>query len=292
MRASTLDATPFELGHSRDDLLPPKSRRWRHEGVVLPRGDPRPPAAVPYLLRPADQGGKELKLTLLIDLPHPVGEPGGGIANGIVGTLVITLLTMLWSVPTAVLCGIYLAEYGRGKFASAVRFAADTMTGVPSIIMGIFGYVLLVLPMKRFSAWAGVAALSMIFIPVVVRTTEEMLGPFPGRSGSGLALGIERWKTTLYIVVRTASSGILTGILLAMSRIIGETAPLLFTTLGNQFWQSHLDQPMAAVPLQVFTYAISPYEDWHDKAWAGALVLITMVLLINIAARVLTREKR
>ena len=239
------------------------------------------------------KGGKELKLTLLIDLPHPVGEPGGGIANGIVGTLVITLLTMLWSVPTAVLCGIYLAEYGRGKFASAVRFAADTMTGVPSIIMGIFGYVLLVLPMKRFSAWAGVAALSMIFIPVVVRTTEEMLRTVPGTvREAALALGIERWKTTLYIVVRTASSGILTGILLAMSRIIGETAPLLFTTLGNQFWQSHLDQPMAAVPLQVFTYAISPYEDWHDMAWAGALVLITMVLLINIAARVLTREKR
>jgi phosphate transport system permease protein len=239
------------------------------------------------------KGGKELKLTLLIDLPHPVGEPGGGIANGIVGTLVITLLTMLWSVPTAVLCGIYLAEYGRGKFASAVRFAADTMTGVPSIIMGIFGYILIVLPMKRFSAWAGAAALSMIFIPVVVRTTEDMLRTVPHHvHEAALALGIERWKTILYIVVRTASSGILTGILLAMARIIGETAPLLFTALGNQFWQTRLDQPIAAVPLQVFTYAISPYEDWHDKAWAGALVLITMVLLINIAARVLTREKR
>lgn len=239
------------------------------------------------------KGGKELKLTLLIDLPHPVGEPGGGIANGIVGTLVITLLTMLWSVPTAVLCGIYLAEYGRGKFASAVRFAADTMTGVPSIIMGIFGYILIVLPMKRFSAWAGAAALSMIFIPVVVRTTEDMLRTVPHHvHEAALALGIERWKTILYIVVRTASSGILTGILLAMARIIGETAPLLFTALGNQFWQTRLDQPIAAVPLQVFTYAISPYEDWRDKAWAGALVLITMVLLINIAARVLTREKR
>ncbi|MFA5807572.1 MAG: phosphate ABC transporter permease PstA [bacterium] len=239
------------------------------------------------------KGGKELKLTLLIDLPHPVGEPGGGIANGIVGTLVITLLTMLWSVPTAVLCGIYLAEYGRGKFASAVRFAADTMTGVPSIIMGIFGYILLVLPMKRFSAWAGVAALSMIFIPVVVRTTEEMLRTVPGTvREAALALGIERWKTTLYIVVRTASPGILTGILLAMARIIGETAPLLFTALGNQFWQTRLDQPTAAVPLQIFTYAISPYEDWHDKAWAGALVLITMVFLISLGARFLGREKK
>jgi len=239
------------------------------------------------------KGGKELKWTLLIDLPRPVGEPGGGIANGIVGTLVITLLTMLWSVPTAVLCGIYLAEYGRGKFASAVRFAADTMTGVPSIIMGIFGYVLLVLPMKRFSAWAGAVALSMIFIPVVVRTTEEMLRTVPVTvREAALALGIARWKATLRITVRTAWPGILTGILLAMARIIGETAPLLFTVLGNQFWQTRLDQPMAAVPLQVFSYAISPYEDWHEKAWAGALLLITMVLLINIAARVLTRQKR
>jgi phosphate transport system permease protein len=239
------------------------------------------------------KGAKELRWTLLTDLPHPVGEPGGGIANGILGTFVITLLTMTWSVPVAVMCGIYLAEYGRGTFASAVRFAVDTLTGVPSIIMGIFGYLLIVLPMKRFSAWAGAAALSMIFIPVVVRTTEDMLRTVPATvREAALALGIEQWKTTLYITVRTASAGILTGILLAMARIVGETAPLLFTALGNQFWQTKLDQPMAAMPLQVFSYAISPYEDWHDKAWAGALVLITMVLLINIGARYLTREKR
>ncbi len=239
------------------------------------------------------KGAKELRWTLLIDLPHPVGEPGGGIANGILGTIVITLLTMVWSVPIAVMCGIYLAEYGRGKFASAVRFAADTLTGVPSIIMGIFGYILVVLPMKRFSAWAGAVALTMIFIPVVVRTTEDMLRTVPTTvREAALALGIERWKATLRITVRTAWPGILTGILLAMARIIGETAPLLITILGNQFWQTRLDQPMAALPLQVFSYAISPYNDWHDKAWAGALVLITMVLLINIAARVLTRDKK
>jgi phosphate transport system permease protein len=239
------------------------------------------------------KGARELKWTLLTDLPHPVGEPGGGIANGILGTLTIAGLAMAGGIPIAVMTGIYLAEYGRGKFASAVRFAVDTLAGVPSIIMGIFGYVLWVLPMKRFSAWAAASALAMIFIPIVVRTTEEMLRTVPASvREAALALGIERWKTTLFITVRTATAGILTGILLAMARIIGETAPLLFTALGNQFWQTGLDQPIAAVPLQVFNYAISPYDDWHDKAWAGALVLIGMVLLISAGARYLTRVKK
>lgn len=239
------------------------------------------------------KGAKELKWTLVTDLPHPVGEPGGGIANGILGTLTIAGLAMAGGIPMAVLSGIYLAEYGKGVLASAVRFAVDLLAGVPSIIMGIFGYVLWVLPMKRFSAWAGASALAMIFIPVVVRTTEEMLRtvPIPVREAA-LALGIERWKTTLFITVRTASAGIVTGILLAMARIVGETAPLLFTALGNQFWQTGLDQPIAAVPLQVFSYAISPYDDWHDKAWAGAVVLILMVLVLSIGARVLTRARK
>ncbi len=239
------------------------------------------------------KGARELKWTLLTDLPHPVGEPGGGIANGILGTLTIAGLAMAGGIPTAVMAGIYLAEYGRGKFASAVRFAVDTLAGVPSIIMGIFGYVLWVLPMKRFSAWAAAASLAMIFIPIVVRTTEEMLKTVPASvREAALALGIERWKTTIFITVRTAMAGIVTGILLAMARIIGETAPLLFTALGNQFWQTGLDQPIAAVPLQVFNYAISPYDDWHDKAWAGAVVLIGMVLLISVGARYLTRVKK
>lgn len=239
------------------------------------------------------KGSKELKWSLLTDLPHPVGEPGGGIANGILGTLTMSGLAMAAGIPVAVMTGIYLAEYGRGRLASVVRFCVDTLAGVPSIIMGIFGYVLIVLPMKRFSAWAGAAALAMIFIPIVVRTTEEMLKtvPQPIREAA-LALGIERWKATLHITVRTAWSGIVTGILLAMARIVGETAPLLFTALGNQFWQSGLDQPIAAVPLQVFTYAISPYDDWHDKAWAGAVFLILMVLCISLAARFFTREKK
>ena len=239
------------------------------------------------------KGAKELKWSLLTDLPRPVGEPGGGIANGILGTLTIAGLAMAGGIPLAVLSGIYLAEYGRGMLASAVRFSVDLLAGVPSIIMGIFGYVLWVLPMKRFSAWAGASALAMIFIPIVVRTTEEMLKTVPVTvREAALALGIERWKTTLFITVRTASAGIITGILLAMARIVGETAPLLFTALGNQFWQTGLDQPIAAVPLQVFSYAISPYDDWHDKAWAGAVVLILMVLVLSVGARFLTRERK
>ncbi|MGB3400571.1 MAG: phosphate ABC transporter permease PstA [Candidatus Deferrimicrobiaceae bacterium] len=238
------------------------------------------------------KGANELKWSLLTDLPRPVGEPGGGIANGIAGTLTLAGLAMAGGIPLAVLSGIYLAEYGKGVLASLVRFAVDLLAGVPSIIMGIFGYVLWVLPMKRFSAWAGASALAMIFIPIVVRTTEEMLKTVPvSVREAALALGIERWKTTLFITVRTASAGIITGILLAMARILGETAPLLFTALGNQFWQTGLDQPIAAVPLQVFSYAISPYDDWHDKAWAGAVVLILMVLALSIGARVLTRER-
>ena len=239
------------------------------------------------------KGAKELKWSLIADLPRPVGEPGGGIANGIVGTLTVAGLAMAGGIPLAVLSGIYLAEYGRGMFASTVRFAVDLLVGVPSIILGIFGYVLWVLPMKRFSAWAGASALAVIFIPIVVRTTEEMLKTVPVSVREGaLALGIERWKTTLFITVRTAAAGIITGILLAMARILGETAPLLFTALGNQFWQAGLDQPIATIPLQVFSYAISPYDDWHDKAWAGAVVLILMVLVLSTVARLLTRTRK
>jgi phosphate transport system permease protein len=239
------------------------------------------------------KGARAIDLNLLTQLPRPVGEPGGGIANGIVGTLTIAVLAMTGGIPLAVMSGIYLAEYGRGRFAASVRFAVDTLAGVPSIIMGIFGYVLWVLPMGRFSAWAAASALAMIFIPIVVRTTEEMLRTVPTSvREAALALGIARWKTTLFITIRTASAGIVTGILLALARILGETAPLLFTALGNQFWQTRLDQPIAAVPLQIFNYAISPYEEWHVKAWAGAVVLIAMVLVISIGARFLTRVRK
>lgn len=239
------------------------------------------------------KGAKELRWSLLLELPKPVGEPGGGIANGILGTLTVTGMAMVVGVPVATMCGIYLAEYGRGRFAAVVRFMVDTLAGVPSIIMGIFGYVLFVLPMKRFSAIAAAASLSMIFIPVVVRTTEEMLRTVPKSVREGaLALGIERWKTTLFVILRVAMPGVVTGILLAMARIIGETAPVLFTALGNQFWQGRIDQPIATLPLQIFTYAVSPYEEWHDKAWAGAVILIVIVFGLSLTARVLTREKK
>jgi phosphate transport system permease protein len=239
------------------------------------------------------KGAGALSLSLVTELPKPVGEEGGGIANGILGTLTMAGLAAAGAVPVAVMTGIYLAEFGRGRFASAVRFAVDTLAGVPSILMGLFAYTLIVLPLGHFSAWAGAFSLGMIFVPVVVRTTEEMLKTVPRTvREAALALGIARWKATLFIVVRAAAPGIVTGILLATARIAGETAPLLFTALGNQFWQSGLSQPMAAIPLQVYSYAISPYEEWHAKAWGGAVVLILLVLFISISARVLTREKR
>jgi phosphate transport system permease protein len=240
------------------------------------------------------KGAGALSPALVTELPKPVGEEGGGIANGILGTLTLAGLATAGGIPIAVMTGIYLAEFGRGgRFASAVRFAVDTMAGVPSIIMGIFGYALLVLPLGHFSAWAGAFSLGMIFVPVVVRTTEEMLKTVPQTvREAALALGIAHWKATLFIVVRAALPGIVTGILLATARIAGETAPLLFTALGNQFWQSGLSQPVAAIPLQVFNYAISPYEEWHRLAWGGAVVLILLVMTIGISARVLTREKR
>jgi phosphate transport system permease protein len=239
------------------------------------------------------KGAGSLTLSLVTELPKPVGEEGGGIANGILGTLTVAGLAAAGAIPVSVMTGVYLAEFGRGRFASAVRFAVDTMAGVPSIIMGIFGYTLLVLPLGHFSAWAGAFSLGMIFVPVVVRTTEEMLKTVPRTvREAALALGIAHWKATLFIVVRAAAPGIVTGILLATARIAGETAPLLFTALGNQFWQSGLSQPVAAIPLQVFNYAISPYEEWHRLAWGGALVLILLVLVVSVSARVLTREKR
>jgi phosphate transport system permease protein len=236
------------------------------------------------------QGGSSLNLEFFTHMPKPVGEPGGGMANAIVGTLILIGLACGVGLPIGILGGLYLAEARDPKLPWIVRFLADVLNGVPSIVIGIFAYTLVVLPMRRFSALAGGVALGVIMIPIVLRTTEEIVRLVPASlREAGLALGLANWKVTLRIVLVTARAGIVTGVMVAVARIAGETAPLLFTAFGNRFWQSGLDQPIAALALQVFAYAISPYDDWHRQAWAGALVLITMVFLVSLAARLATR---
>jgi phosphate transport system permease protein len=225
-------------------------------------------------------------------LPAPVGAMGGGMANAIVGTLQLLALAGVVGIPIGVLGGVYLAEYGSARLNSFLRFLADVLNGVPSITWGVVVYGLIVLRFKGFSAYAGGLALALIMIPLILRTTEEVILLVPnGYREAALALGVSRWKTIVHIVMKTASRGIITGILLALARVGGETAPLLFTAFGNRFWNHNLSQPIAALPLQVFTYAISPYDDWHRQAWAGALVLVTGVFCINILVRVLTRGR-
>jgi phosphate transport system permease protein len=225
-------------------------------------------------------------------LPKPVGEVGGGMANAIVGTFELLGLAALIGVPIGVLGGVYLSEYGSSKVNWWIRFTADTLNGVPSIIWGIVVYSLMVIPMKTYSAWAGGVVLGMIMIPLIMRTTEEVLQLVPnGYREAALALGVAQWRTIVQIIVRTALKGIVTGVLLALARVAGETAPLLFTALGNRFWNHNLADPISALPLQIFTYAISPYEDWHRQAWAGALVLLLMITAINVSVRTLTRDR-
>ena len=225
-------------------------------------------------------------------LPKPVGEAGGGMANAIMGTCELLGLAALIGVPAAVLGGIFLAEYGSSRLNWWFRFTADVLNGVPSIIWGMVVYALVVLPMKGFSALAGGIVLGMMMVPLIMRTTEEVLLLVPsGYREAALALGIAQWRTILQIVVRTALKGIITGILLALARVAGETAPLLFTAFGNRFWNHSLADPIAALPMQIFNYAISPYEDWHRQAWAGALVLLLLVAVVNVSVRVLTRDR-
>ncbi|MGA2222155.1 MAG: phosphate ABC transporter permease PstA [Verrucomicrobiia bacterium] len=242
-----------------------------------------------YLIK---AGAGSLDWRFFTHLPTPVGEVGGGMANAIVGTLVLLGLASLIGVPVGVLGGIYLAEYGAERVNWWIRFGADILNGVPSIVWGIVAYTLVVIPMKGFSAYAGGVALGFMMIPLITRTTEEVLLLVPnGYREAALALGIPRWKMIIRIVAKTALKGIITGVLLAQARIAGETAPLLFTAFGNRFWTHNLKDPIAALPLQIFTYAISPYDDWHRQAWAGALVLILMILFVNIGVRALTRGK-
>ncbi len=244
------------------------------------------------------KGAGSLNLAFFTQLPVPVGETGGGIANAIAGTLILVTIAAAVGVPVGVLGAIYLAEFSGPRFASSVRFAADILNGVPSIVWGIVAYALLVLPhgspfsLGHFSAYAGGVALGLIMIPLVLRTTEEVILLVPnGYREAALALGIARWKIILQIIVKTAFKGILTGILLAVARVAGETAPLLFTALGNQYWTKSLKEPISALPLQIFNYAISPYDDLHRQAWAAALVLLVLVLGLNLGLRFLTRDR-
>jgi phosphate transport system permease protein len=237
------------------------------------------------------RGVSSLSLQFLIDTPKPVGE-GGGIGNAILGTLMLLALASATGLPLGVAAGVYLSEFGRGWFAGLVRFIADTLTGVPSIVTGVFVYTLVVLPMKQFSALAGGVALGIIMIPIVTRTTEEMLRLVPASLREGaLALGAPQWRVTTGVVLPAAASGIATGAMLAVARVSGETAPLLFTAFGSRFFNVYLDQPVASLTVQIFNYAVSPYDEWHAQAWAATLVLMTLILFINLAVRVLTRKR-
>jgi phosphate transport system permease protein len=241
-----------------------------------------------YVIR---EGIGAVNLAFFTQMPKPVGEAGGGMGNAIVGTLILIGLASLFAVPVGCICGVHLAEYPDTKFSSVVRFAADVLNGVPSIVVGIFAYGLVVLPVKRFSAIAGGFALGLLMLPVVVRTTEELLRLVPGGLREGaLALGATRSRAVFSVILPAALPGILTGILVALARVAGETAPLLFTSFNNRFWSTSLVQPIASLTVQVFTYAISPYEDWHRQAWAGAFLLVVMILTLSILARFAVRR--
>jgi phosphate transport system permease protein len=235
------------------------------------------------------QGASAVNVDFFTHLPKPVGEVGGGMANAIVGTLILLILASMLGLPIGILGGLYLAESPDRRLPWLARFLADVFNGVPSIVVGIFAYTVIVLPMRRFSALAGAFALAVIMLPIVVRTSEELVRLVPASlREAALALGIPQWKVLLRVVLPTARAGIITGVMVAIARVAGETAPLLFTAFGNRFWHQGLDQPIAALPLQIFAYAIAPYDDWHRQAWAGALVLIGLVFVVSFAARVVT----
>ena len=238
-------------------------------------------------------GGASLNLNFFTQLPKPVGETGGGMANAIVGSLKLLMLAAVMGLPVGLLAGVYLAEFGGKTFSFVIRYTTDLLNGVPSIVIGIFAYALVVLPVKHFSALAGGVALGIMVIPITVRSTEEFLRGVPGSlREAAMALGASKWKTIVTVVLPAASGGILTGMLLALARVAGETAPLLFTAFGNRYWGQGWGQPIASLPVMIYTYAISPYNDWHRQAWAAGLVLLMLVLLSNLGARfILARSK-
>lgn len=237
-------------------------------------------------------GIRALSLSFLLNTPKPIGEPGSGIANAIVGSVIMIGVGSLIGMPAGILAGIYLSEFGSNKFGNVLRFLIDTLTGTPSIVVGVFVWTVMVKPMGHFSAISGAVALGIMMMPIVARTTEEMIRLVPhSLREAGLALGAPQWRVTLGVVLRTAASGVATGAMLAIARIAGETAPLLFTALGLNYLSTNLFQPMASLTFQIFYYAGSPYEEWHDMAWAATLVLVAMILALNIAVKVLARNR-
>jgi len=237
-------------------------------------------------------GVKGLSLDFFTALPAPVGETGGGVANAIAGTLYIVGIACAIGVPLGVGAGVYLAERGDGPLGDAIRFTAEVLSGVPSIVVGIVAYALVVLPMRRFSALAGGAALAVLMVPTLARSTEELVRLVPrSLREASLALGVPEWRTSLRVILRTALGGIMTAILLAVARAAGETAPLLFTSLNNQYWNWRVDQPTASLTVQIFNYAVSPYQDWHDKAWTAALILLLLVGTLSLLGRLVSRSR-
>lgn len=235
------------------------------------------------------QGLAALNLDFFLQMPKPVGETGGGMANALAGTGILIGLGALFGLPVGIMAGIYLAEYGDNALGKTVRFFADVLSGVPSIVVGVVAYIIVVLPMKHFSALAGGVALAILMVPTVTRTTEEMVKLVPhSYREAGLALGIPRWRTTLRIILPTALKGITTGILLALARSAGETAPLLFTALGNRFWSTAIDQPIGSLTVFIFDYAKAPFEDWNQQAWAAGFVLIALIFIISVIFRLVT----
>ena len=238
------------------------------------------------------QGISSINWDFFTKMPKPAGEAGGGMANALVGSAILIGLGSVVGLPLGILSGIYISENRGSGFASTIRFFTEVLNGIPSIVVGVFAYVVIVIPMQRFSAIAGGFALGILMLPVVTRTTEEMLNLVPhSYREAALGLGINRWKTTIFIILPTALKGIFTGVLLSIARAAGETAPLLFTALGNRFWSTQLDQPIASLTVFIFDYAKAPFDDWNRQAWAAALVLILIILTINIVFRIATRKR-